>query len=362
MKFIVKWTVACLGFGSLHGYAQESQAEKVLPDWKFGGDVRLRYEIDTARPNQLNRQRGRLRLRLTAEGPIGPDWDLGFRVRTGDPHTPYSGNIPLFNSLGEKETFGFNLDQAYLHYHPQGKYGFQLGLGKSPKFFGAANPYDNLMWASDYAPLGVWAAYEQPQWWVRAGYFRLKELPCYVDTDLASFEASYQWELSPDSSLNLEVGYHDFATESPARPFTNRGNQILNKRAFLSDFNLLEPRLTYNFQIGELPASASLYYIHNFRAVSAGEAFSFGMSLGRTQHEGDWSIFGRYQMVGQDAVFSPVAQDDFSLATNFRGLSTGFSYQVDESCRLDAWMLTTAQNDPSGSQAFRYRLDWNFKL
>ncbi len=341
------------------------QASPTPPEesWKIGGDLRLRYELDTVRPGQLNRERGRLRLRLYATGPLSPEWELGVRVRTGNPHSPFSANQPLFNSLGEKEASGFNLDHAYLLYHPDGRYGFQMGLGKSPKFFGDADPSSSLMWASDYAPAGAWVAYEKEKWWLRAGYFTLREFPRYVGADLLSIEGSYAVDLSPSSSLQLEVGYHAFALDRPVRPFTNRGNAVSTPSStFLSDFQLLEPRLSYNFHFDELPASVSLYYIHNFGSKAGSEAVSVGATLGESKKEGDWSVFGRYQLVDKDAVFSPVAQDDYPLATNFRGWTAGVSYQLSDFCRLDAWMITAARQMPGGPDQFRYRLDWNFKL
>ena len=331
--------------------------------WKFGGDLRLRYEADVARPGALNRERDRYRLRLFARGPLSPELELGVRMRTGLPRTPYAPNAPLYNSLGEQEASGFNVDQAYLLYHPQGRYGWQLGLGKSPKFFGEGDSYDGLTWAADYAPAGVWVAYEQPRWWLRAGYFTLGSLPRYVGADLVSVEGAYSWDLSPDSTLQVELKYRDFLLNRPVQPFTNRGNLLNGSQNFLSEFRQLEPHLSYNFHVDELPVSLSVFYAKNLAARSAdNETVSCGLSLGKTEKAGDWSVFGSYQVVGQESLFSPVAQDDFLASTNFRGFRTGVSYQLHETCRIDAWMLTSAQNEPNASQQFRYRLDWNFRI
>lgn len=331
--------------------------------WRFGGDLRLRYEADVARPGALNRERDRYRLRLFARGPLFPELELGVRMRTGLPRTPFAPNAPLYNSLGEQEASGFNLDQAYLLYHPQGRYGWQLGLGKSPKFFGEGDSYDGLTWAADYAPVGVWAAYEQPRWWLRAGYFKLDALPRYVGADLVSVEGAYGWDLSPDSTLQMELKYRDFLLRRPVAPFVNRGNLLDGSQNFASQFRQLEPHLSYNFRVDELPVSLSVFYVRNLAARSGnGQAVSWGATLGKTEQAGDLSVFGSYQVVGQESLFSPVAQDDFLLATNFRGFKAGLSYQVHETCRVDAWMLTAAQNEPDQSQQFRYRLDWNFRL
>lgn len=331
--------------------------------WRFGGDLRLRYEADIARPGALNRVRDRYRLRLFARGPLSPEWELGVRMRTGLPRTPFAPNAPLYNSLGEQEASGFNVDQAYLLYHPQGQYGWQLGLGKSPKFFGEGDSYDGLTWAADYAPAGVWVAYEQPRWWLRAGYFTLGSLPRYVGADLVSVEGAYKFDLSADSTLQVEMKYRDFLLKRPLQPFTNRGNLLDGRQNFASEFRQLEPHLSYNFHVEELPVSLSVFYAKNLAARSAdNQTVSCGISLGKTEQAGDLSVFGSYQVVGQESLFSPVAGDDFLLSTNFRGFKTGVSYQLHEACRVDAWMLTSAQNVPDQPQQFRYRLDWNFRL
>ena len=66
--------------------------------------------------------------------------------------------------------------------------------------------------------------------------------------------------------------------------------------------------------------------------------------------------------MGQDAVFSPVAQDDFPLATNFRGVLAGASYQLDDRWRVDATVYTAQQLSPAGPVQYRYRIDWNARF
>lgn len=334
----------------------------MLP-WKLDGDLRLRYESDTGRQSQLNRERVRLRLRLGLRGSLSEDWSAGFRVRTGDPQTPYSGNAALFNSLGEKETFGFNLDQAYVRYHP--KSGLQVRIGKSAEFCSNATPYDTLMWANDYSPLGIWVGYNQPEWGIRAGYFTLKSQPRYVGAELYAIDADWKVQLSESSELVFDAGYYRFAMDAPVDPFRNRGNSVIRGpygEAFRSSFQLLESQLTYRFKADDLPVAFSVYSLHNFGAVDSAYALSFGAIVGETRRPGDWSAFCRYQTVGQDSVFSPIAQDDFPLATNFRGVSAGSSYQFDETWRLDCWFLSAARIQPESQTQYRYRLDWNARF
>ena len=345
------------------GAASSPSPPRPEESWKFGGDLRLRYESDLGRPGTSNRERDRYRLRLFARGPLSPEWELGVRMRTGLPHTPFAPNAPLYNSLGEQEASGFNVDQAYLLYHPQGQYGWQLGLGKSPKFFGEGDSYDGLTWAADYAPAGVWVAYEQPRWWLRAGYFTMASLPRYVGADLLALEGAYTFDLSSDSTLQLELKYRDFLLDQSVKPFVNRGNLLDGQQKFASDFRQLESHLSYNFHVEELPVSVNVFYARNLAARSLdNQAVSYGVSLGKTDQAGDLSVFGSYQILGQESLFSPVVQDDFLLSTNFRGFKAGVSYQLNDSCRVDAWMLTSAENGPNQPEQFRYRLDWNFRL
>lgn len=334
--------------------------------WKYGGDTRLRYELDTRRPGLPDRERGRLRLRLTATGPLSPTWDAGVRARTGSPSTPFSANVSLFNSLDEPEASGFNVDQAYAHYHPKGKHGLQLGLGKSPQFFGDATPYDSLMWAADYNPLGVWGGYEQERGWIRGGFYTLERLPRYVGSQLVCVESSIDILLAePSRKLRLEAGYYGFLLDAPVTPFRNRGNATITGptgEGFRSEFRLVEPQITYKFWAWKTPFTASAYYIYNAGARTENDAASVGITAGETRRRGDWSAFTRYQIVEQDAVFTPVAQDDFPLASNFRGVTGGVSHQLRKNQRVDAWFLTAERLEPAGCDQFRGRVELNARF
>ncbi|ODT78389.1 hypothetical protein ABS71_01865 [bacterium SCN 62-11] len=364
--------VFALLFSSPHAYAQpasptSSFIEEPVTEWKVSGDLRVRYELDTVRPAQLNRERARLRLRLAIRGPLTPEWEAGFRLRTGDPHTPFSGNLPLYNSLGEREARGLNVDQAYLHYRPEGP-GFQMGLGKPPEFFGDGSSYDSLMWASDYSPLGVWLGTVQPNWTLRGGYFTLQDLPHYTGAQLYCLENKLRFPLSDSSELVSETGYYHFQLAPGFQPFRNRGNATIDSDrsgspdAFLSGYQLLEQQIHYRLKVEELPVALGLFYLQNLAAVEQGRALSAGATIGETRQPGDYSVFARYQWVGQDAVFSPVAQDDFPLATNFRGVLAGASYQLDDRWRVDATVYTAQQLSPAGPVQYRYRIDWNARF
>ena len=102
----------------------------------------------------------------------------------------------------------------------------------------------------------------------------------------------------------------------------NAGNKVdpING-GFLSDFHIVNPIVSLTTPVADKPLTFAGEYILNTGAKSDDDAngYAVGASLGKLVAKGDWNAYYQYQRVQQEAVFSPVAQDDFQQSTNFQG-------------------------------------------
>ena len=101
-----------------------------------------------------------------------------------------------------------------------------------------------------------------------------------------------------------------------------------------------------------------------------GSGFGLGLSYGALKERGDFSLYYQYQEVERESVFSPWAQDDFLLSTNFRGHVAGAKYRLRDRIDLHLWALLAGRDrltpgtptSDSGETQERYRFDIDFKF
>jgi hypothetical protein len=118
------------------------------------------------------------------------------------------------------------------------------------------------------------------------------------------------------------------------------------------------------------PLTLAAEYFWNTQANNGrDQGFAIGATYGRNQKKGDWRFDYQYQEVEQDAVFSPVAQDDFLLSTNFTGHLFSVWHNFTDDINARFWILiaardhlgTTPTTDEDDDQ-WRIRLDLNFRF
>jgi len=117
------------------------------------GDFRYRYEFIDDKSKDFDRNRNRIRARLGLNAKVNDEWNLGFRLATGEGDQegdPVSTNQTLGGSWGKKP---FWLDLAYLDYHPLWAKGLDLQAGKIEVPFYRPNK-NQLIWDHDLTPEG----------------------------------------------------------------------------------------------------------------------------------------------------------------------------------------------------------------
>ena len=92
-------------------------------------------------------------------------------------------------------------------------------------------------------------------------------------------------------------------------------------------------------------------FVYNWDAVND-DAYGYlgGLRLGQTKVKGDWSLYGFYEHLGQEAAISAFTYSDFGLGgTNVEGPVVGIDYQLLNPLTLTARShFTNFINRPAG--------------
>lgn len=359
-------------------------------------DIRLRHEHDGRRGRQ-NRDRERVRFRFGANVDLGENWSGGFRIRTGDPsdsQSPYH-NFGSSNSNENFSSLEFNLDRVFLTYRPPSLEGSWITAGKFDHPF-AKNPvYGELVWDDDANPEGVAAGIKlMPtadfDFDLTAGNYLLEgddSTPATsagaakdADNEFWVFvaQAAARFQAAENTSVLAALGWYRFGDTEPGGSTAICGGHtngnITTASACISDFHIWNPILAVSTDLAGLPFTVSGEYIINTGAdngTNEDSGYAVGASLGKAKAPGDWSAFYQWQRIQSDAVFTPVAGDDFITAqSNFRGHVFGVKYKLTKRIGLRAWGLmsqpedtraTTSPNDDHDNST-RLRLDLDAKF
>lgn len=361
----------------------KTSLEKAFEQLSFYGDLRLRHESNFNLDDQPDRHRERVRLRFGTGYEVTDELSVGVRLTTGNADDPKSPHTTLGNGF---KNFGIALDRAFATYRPLWLKGAVGTAGKFAHPFYQNPVYSELVWDADVQPEGAVAGYSI------SGFGRLTRLDFWAgeyvvleqslaDESLASVaQVSAQFNVATNLTANLAVGYYYYTDPTPDGASTifkaNAGNATVDRNgdatpdAFASDFGILNPIVALTYNGWELPLTVSAEYILNTRAVGdTGQGWATGIVFGRAQKKGDWRLYYQWQVVEQDAVFSPFAQDDFLLGTNHRSHLFGANYQLLDKLGLHLWALVSARDrtfpaltTDSDAEQWRVRLDANIRF
>jgi hypothetical protein len=323
-----------------------------MPDWikgmKLYGDFRGRFEQNNA-DNDLytDRNRYRYRLRLGATVSMLDNFEIGFRVASGNPQTnpggtlvggsPVTANQDL-NSLESRKFLW--IDAAYAKWAAIKNDTFTLTgtIGKMD------NPFQlsNMVYDYDINPEGaaLQAIYNIDQKHTLKGiaaFFVLDELnqgnptgaTLPAGTNINGSHDPYLWgaqavlESKWTKQFDTSVGAAVFviddreALSAKAQPFYNAGNSR-DANGFLKyNYNPIigSAAATYKFDSaplypGQFPIKLTGEYMNNPAAPSDNEAWRVGITIGKAGKKGQWEINYRYQRLEADAWFDALVDDD----------------------------------------------------
>ena len=288
--------------------AEEKKAD-TIPDalkWasklKWHGDARYRYEyIDDDATDSEDRHRHRIRARLGLTAEINDEWDLGFRIATGQGEVsgdPVSTNQTFDEAFSKKPIW---LDQAFVGYHPQWFEGLNVIAGKMENPF--YKPGKNqLIWDGDLTPEGAALTYGHPfndktGINLTAGGFWVNEESSGGDTSLWGFQAYLKHQIDKPTYVLGGAGWYDYGNiqgeESLADEWDDAGDEFFGNTSaagdvYASDYDLLELFAEFGTEIGKLPVAVYGDYVQNTAADDEDTGWLIGVQLNKAKDPGSW--------------------------------------------------------------------------
>ena len=393
-----------------------------LPDWlnrtTVFGDVRVRHEGFYNQPKTdgqdvTARNRERVRARLGVRVGFGDELSATIRGASGNINDPISTNETLTGNFNRKN---FNLDLAFLTLTPGQTFGIRPGLvsvnaGKMPL---PMFRVDELVLDDDVTPEGVSETFQllaAPvgnldqvklhawQWtfdevsnkqdgWLFGG--QLNPTAHFGNVELEA-GAGQLWWLNADL-IAQALSKNTTAFTASGAPVANSNfnsslfntnllvNQVVQPpqtkpgtkparftaiTGYQSGFN--ETNLTLAATVPNVVLNQPLRfwgdYVYNWDAATDdAHGWQAGLRLGQTKVRGDWSLYGFYQQLEQEAVISSFTASDFGTSgSGVEGPGVGVDYQLLNPLTVSArsW-FTNYMTRPAGTDnptLTRFQLD-----
>ena len=361
------------------GFARRKSYESVFNHLKIYGDFRFRLEGDINRDSQADRFRPHVRFRLGMDWWLTDELTLNTRLVTGDPTDAQSPHQSLGTTFDKWDS---NWDRLYLTYKPKCVENLVLWLGKFQHPFYLNPVYGELVWDADTGAEGIGGRYtikgkecsilEKVD--IALGAYDFLESNNFDDTFALAAQVAATLKFNKCWSATGAIGYTLWGGPVPDANAVltndNSGNSVIGTN-FESDFGIFNPiaSVTYS-RCEEWPITLAAEYILNTEAENdRDQGWAIGASIGRTKSKGDWKFYYQWQVIEQDAVFTPVAGDDFILQTNQRGHVAGIQYQATDDINLHLWTLVSARDHlgtttttDSDEDQWRFRFDVNIRF
>lgn len=348
---------------AVSGFAQNADAK---PSFAPSGDIRIRGEEDLR--DDVDRFRGRMRLRAGFRSEVLTGWEGGFRMAaTASPDDPNSTHVNMNSGFNQ---LSLALDRVYLRWSPPAVPPLQLWLGKFANPFLNPSIYPELAWDGDIMPEGLAAVLEQKRdgsmkrWGVAGGAYFPSQISTGDEPVLQAGQAYAQVDLGP-AQFTAGAGVFWFSNvkglpDSASGFDRNAGNQLAGPdNHYPSDFRILDDFIEFKFAALPLPVTVKGELLYNVGADSDNLGYVAGIAAGRSGRPGDLSAYYQFQSIEREAVLSPFAQDDFQRQSGFMGHVFGVQVSLSSKLGLHAWgLLDSPENGPSDWRQ-RYRMDLN---
>ncbi len=350
---------------------------------KFSGDLRTRAELERNRESAAGddvpvRFRPRIRFRLALDIELDDEFVAGARLVSGDPSDPHS----VHQTLGERnESFAISLDRAFLEYTPDWAGGMRVTAGKFGHPFLSAPIYEELVLDKDVQPSGAALTYATPSFgevalFLGVAHYLMLEQNAPEDADVTwtAGQLGLRWSsgrLVAIAAVEAHFFRNPTADGTTAFVAQSRGNRMLDVDGdgvddhFESDFRIIQTFADITYA-RHLHPTLSGGVFENLGADRESTGWFAGASLGRGKGQYGGKLFFQVQRVQREAVFTPVSQDDFPIASGFLGIVTGVKFLPTDFLELQLWTLMASRDElPSGERGRlqqRYRADLTAKF
>lgn len=275
--------------------------DSLARDFTWKGDIRIRQE--NRQPNQLNRER--LRLRLGFSTQVNEEIKITSRFATA------GGNTSTNQTFGPNFSgYGFFIDQAYFTYQPQGTSAFTFYGGKMKNYFDSSP----LLWDTDTNPDGIGQE-------LKMGSFFLRAAEWVTQTDVAVNQGVYAYQ----------IGY-----------------QMNNLGLFLSAYNhtsvpasFMDVLLEFDFK----PFHLGIDYAQDSVPNSENSGYWVTLGWNKIKKAGDLSLQLSVADLGKNFA-PPFTDSDFSGADH-QGYILGAGYGLNDAAQLKATYFNRTQKSTS---------------
>lgn len=327
-------------------FTRAHQVKTGMPDWvtslRFNGDFRGRFDGTYGGDTDfVDRNRWRYRLRAGFTVVLQEDFEVGFRLGSGDVDNaaritsgsdPISNNQSFQNNASKKGIF---LDTAYAKWNPlhTPEWNGTLTMGKMENPF----VFSDLLFDSDYTPEGFaqqvsYALHREHALRLTAGQFAVDEIggsgrDPYLLGGQARLESTWntKWASALGGSFLGLLNPEMLASDSV--PDINVGNErqvrlAADQRSFtlgapVSDFEtaVLDASVTYTFEgaplyTGPFPVRVFADYLYNFGAADAATGYDVGITFGKAGRRRTWEATYRWKNVEGDAWWEELVDSD----------------------------------------------------
>ncbi len=400
-------------------FSKAYSAKSGMPEWvtalKINGDFRGRVEHFSADDSLFtSRTRFRYRARVGITATLAEDFEVGVRLTSADVSNglggnPISANSTFQNGATRKAVY---FDAAYAKWNPihNGTWNASTVIGKMDNQF-LVSP---MVFDPDYQPEGAAAqiAYSiNDTQSIRAigAYYALNELnqislPGVVSPshDPSLFGGQMLWESKWSKKLESTVGVGVFALGSKDNldnaatlPNVNDGNTRNGAGQLIYNYNpvVVSGAVVYKLDSfpmydGAFPIKLGGEYMNNPGAPTQNVGYNAGVTFGKSGEKGKWEISYRYQVLGADAWYEEVVDDDngafyqkalggsgfanavggfgYRGGTNVKGHLVTMRYSITDSLTFvfTYYLNTLVLPNPAGSTSaaghFMADLSWKF--
>lgn len=312
----------------------EAQAASASPRFQFYGDAKVRYEtLQQGFPGCVgcpDRQRGRLRLRLGAEGHLAPDFTAVMGLAVGEIDDPNTVYVNLGNNFSRKVA---TWDRGYVEYHPTAAPWMNLTAGKFPyTWLRSSMTFDvdfypeglsqrfsfDLAHARPLKNLGIQTfeliANEQPNDRHMTVLGTQVTAVMQPTTRISTRVATVVGIQHPEFLLQALVNGTDVGVRNTNATVTDDG--VTSYRSQFRYVNLIvENGLRTAWDAW--PVTVGMEYQRNLGAESSRDTgLSFRVDAGRSQRRGDWDVSWHLFRVEQDAILAGFGESDWRAPSN----------------------------------------------
>lgn len=334
------------------GFDKAYRTKTGLPDWvtslKISGDLRARYESfhtdndapGAGEPNK-DRNRYRFRLRTGMTATLQDNFELGFRLASGEPNGAFGGDPISSNATlqdnGSKKFIWIDLAYGKWTAIKTGPWVVSGTVGKME------NPFvTDMAFDADYTPEGAalqttYAINDSHALKLNGGVFVLDEInqgsQASDDPMLFGVQLRHDAKWTPELTTSIGIGWYTLKNEE------NLGNgavpnvQVGNTRyaasvpgsatklagSLVNDYYpvVADAAITYTLKSfsgypGKFPIRLAGEYMENPGASTRNNAYWAGLFFGKAAKKGTWEASYRFKRLEADAWYEEFVDSDFS--------------------------------------------------